>query len=104
MFFETNSFDLKKESYVELNKLVSILKNNPNSKVEIGGHTDNRGAKALNDKLSSNRAKAVRDYLVTKGIKGNRLTSKGYGSSKPIGSNDTEEGRAQNRRTEFKVL
>ena len=104
IFFETNSFELKKESTVELDKLSQLLKDNPAMKIEIGGHTDNIGSDESNQKLSENRAKSVYDYLVTSGIVAARLTFKGYGKSKPIASNETEEGRAQNRRTEFTVI
>ena len=103
IFFETNSFELKKESTVELDKLAQLLKDNPSMKIEIGGHTDNIGSDESNQKLSENRAKAVNDYLVKAGIVATRLTYKGYGKTKPIATNDTEEGRAQNRRTEFTV-
>jgi outer membrane protein OmpA-like peptidoglycan-associated protein len=73
-------------------------------KIEIGGHTDNTGDKAKNKTLSMNRAKAVKDYLVSKGIDATRLTAVGYGDSAPVADNGTPEGRAQNRRTVFKVL
>jgi outer membrane protein OmpA-like peptidoglycan-associated protein len=77
---------------------------NPSLKVEISGHTDNLGNATENIKLSTNRAKAVVDYLVNKGIAANRLTYKGFGSTKPIADNGTEKGRAKNRRTEFTVV
>lgn len=73
-------------------------------KVEIGGHTDNVGDDSSNQVLSDNRAKAVRDWLIENGIAADRLTHKGYGETEPIASNDTEEGRAQNRRTELKII
>jgi outer membrane protein OmpA-like peptidoglycan-associated protein len=103
IFFESSKFDLKPESKIELNKLATLLNANPERKVEIGGHTDNVGADDANLLLSQNRAKAVVDYLVSQGISAERLTSKGYGETVPIASNDTEEGRAKNRRTEFTV-
>ncbi|GDX52227.1 hypothetical protein LBMAG27_12740 [Bacteroidota bacterium] len=103
IFFETNSFELKKESTVELDKLVQLLKENAAMKIEIGGHTDNVGSDESNQKLSENRAKAVNDYLVQAGIVATRLTYKGYGKTKPIATNDTEDGRSRNRRTEFTV-
>lgn len=102
--FEANSFKLLPISLIELDKLLQILVENPNLKVEISGHTDNLGNATENIKLSTNRAKAVVDYLVNKGIAANRLTYKGYGSSKPIADNSTEKGRAKNRRTEFTVV
>jgi outer membrane protein OmpA-like peptidoglycan-associated protein len=73
-------------------------------RIEISGHTDNRGSAELNQKLSENRAKAVVDYLVAKGINPSRLEYKGYGKDQPIATNDTDAGRQENRRTEFKIL
>ena len=73
-------------------------------KVEISGHTDNSGSDSHNNKLSLNRAKAVYNHLITKGIKTDRLTYKGYGSKQPVDSNETDKGRQNNRRTEFKVI
>ncbi len=104
IFFETGSAELKSESRVELNKLLTLLNQNPTMKVEISGHTDNVGSKDLNLKLSENRAKSVVDFLINAGIDRSRLSSKGYGDSKPIDDNNTPEGRANNRRTEFKVI
>lgn len=103
IFFETNKADLKPESKTELNKLVDLLTKNITLKIEIGGHTDNVGADADNLKLSDARAKSVMAYLITNGISADRLTAKGYGETLPIADNATPEGRAQNRRTEFKV-
>jgi outer membrane protein OmpA-like peptidoglycan-associated protein/Tol biopolymer transport system component len=104
VFFETNSYALKPESRVELDKLVSLLAANPQRKVEIGGHTDNVGSDESNLQLSDNRAKSVVEYLISKGIDASRLTYKGYGESQPIADNESEEGRAKNRRTEFRVI
>ncbi len=104
VFFNSGSFQLKPESFAELGKLVSILKNNPNSKVEISGHTDSQGNAQANVQLSQNRAQAVMTYLVSNGIPAKALTAMGYGASVPVADNATEEGRAQNRRTEFKVV
>lgn len=104
VFFETSSAKLTQTSYAELNKLVSLLKKNPNTKVEIGGHTDNRGKKGVNDYWSKERAKAVYNYVVSKGINKSQLTYKGYGSSKPVATNNTDAGRAKNRRVELNVL
>jgi outer membrane protein OmpA-like peptidoglycan-associated protein/Tol biopolymer transport system component len=104
VFFETAKFDLKDQSRVELDKLTSFLEKNPKMKIELSGHTDNVGDKKMNQVLSENRAKAVLDYLVKRGIKVERLTTKGYGDTLPIADNNTEEGRAENRRTEFKVV
>ena len=104
VFFETNKWDLKPESMTELNQLAELLKTNPTKKVEISGHTDNVGNDASNQTLSDNRAASVVSYLISKGVNAAQLSSKGYGESKPVASNDTEEGRAKNRRTEFKIL
>ena len=104
VFFDFDKSTLKKESEVELNKLVDYLTSNKGIKIEIGGHTDNQGSQTYNEKLSNDRAKAVYDYLVNKGIDSNRMSYKGYGLNKPIASNDTEEGRALNRRTEFTIV
>jgi OOP family OmpA-OmpF porin len=83
---------------------VSVLKQNPEIKVEIQGHTDHIGTAVYNQGLSENRAKAVRDYLVRQGIASYRLTAEGYGLTQPVASNDTEEGRAKNRRVELKPV
>ena len=104
IFFEFDSFELLSDSYAELNKIADFLKSNPNIKIEIGGHTDNLGSKAYNLSLSENRAKSVYTYLINKGIEAKRLSYKGYYFSKPIADNDSDEGRALNRRTEFKII
>ena len=104
VFFETSKWELKPESMIELDRLVILLKANPEKKIEIGGHTDNVGSDEANITLSNNRAQSVVDYLVKKGIAATRLTAKGYGESVPIATNDTDSGRATNRRTEFKVI
>lgn len=104
IFFETDRYNLKPESMAELEKLLEFLQNNPEIKIEIGGHTDNQGSKEHNQVLSENRARAVYDYLIEKNIDSKRLSYKGYGFAKAIATNATEEGRAQNRRTEFTIL
>jgi len=104
LFFETASWVLKKESSIELNRVVKILTENPSIKIEIGGHTDNSGDASKNTTLSTNRAKAVLNYLVANGIKADRLTSKGYAATQPLADNQTAEGKAQNRRTEIKLI
>ncbi len=104
IFFDTDKFDLKKESLAELKKLVALLKSNPKMSIEIGGHTDNQGSKTHNQALSQNRAQSVMNYLISQGISKERLTSKGYGDAKPIADNGTEEGRKLNRRTEFTIV
>ncbi len=104
IFFETDSYKLKPESQAELQKLIDFLNYNMRIKVEIGGHTDNVGTKSYNQSLSENRAKTVFDYLVNHGIEQSRLSYRGYNFSKPIDNNDTEAGRANNRRTEFRIV
>ena len=104
IFFDFDQAILKSESYPELDRLASILKKNPDAKAEIGGHTDNKGTHQYNLNLSKKRTQAVVDYLVSQGCNGSNLTAKGYAETVPIASNDTEEGRAQNRRVEFKFV
>ncbi len=104
IFFEFNKATLLKESIAELENIYLLLTENPKLHVEISGHTDNVGSAAVNNKLSLERAKAVVDYLIEKGIANERLTSVGYGFEKPIAPNTTEEGRQKNRRTEFKII
>jgi outer membrane protein OmpA-like peptidoglycan-associated protein len=110
VFFDYESFDLTKDSRSELNKLFNLLSNNPSIKVEIQGHTDSKGLKSFNKKLSQKRAESVRKYLVKKGINKIRVTAVGYGENQPIAKNtnsdgsDNEEGRALNRRIELKIL
>lgn len=101
--FETNSFRLLPVSLIELEKLLQMMQENTGIKVEVSGFTDNVGNVKDNQVLSEKRAKAVVDYLVEKGISPTRLTWKGNGEANPISQNDTEEGRAQNRRTEFTI-
>lgn len=104
IFFETNSYKLQNESKYELMKLNEFLKSNPSVRIEISGHTDNVGADAANQTLSSNRAKSVYDQLIKLGIESNRLVFKGYGKTQPVDVNTTEAGRANNRRTEIKII
>lgn len=104
IFFETNRFELNPISQTELDKLVILLNENPTLRIEISGHTDNIGKAETNLLLSDNRARSVVEYLVTKKIDPKRLSHKGYGLTKPIADNSTEEGRAQNRRTEMRVI
>ena len=104
IFFDSNSDLLKKESEIELDKFVSLLNENPNLKIQINGHTDNVGKKEDNQKLSLNRANAVVKYFVSKGIKTTRLTAVGFGDTKPIADNNTEQGKNNNRRTEINVI
>lgn len=104
VFFATGQYTLLDESKSELDAVVTLLNNNPTLKVELGGHTDNVGKESDNQQLSEQRARAVRDYLIVQGIDASRLTYRGYGESQPVASNDTEEGRSLNRRTEFKII
>ena len=104
VFFDTDKADLKPQSRAELNKLKLLLTENPTMRIEIRGHTDNVGAEKDNQILSEKRAKAVKDYLSQNGIGAERLLSKGFGKTMPIDSNDTEQGRQNNRRTEFVIL
>ena len=104
IFFETNSYQLKDESKAELMKIISFINENPDFKLEISGHTDNVGSESDNLSLSTNRAKSVYEFVISNGANKDNLSFKGYGESKPIDTNDTEEGRARNRRTEFTIL
>ncbi len=104
ILFDINSAQLQNISLIEINKLLQLMSENPTVKVQINGNTDNVGKPADNLKLSTNRAKAVVDYLMSKGIDGARLLYKGFGSTKPIADNKTEAGRSQNRRTEFVIV
>ncbi|MEI6435268.1 MAG: OmpA family protein [Bacteroidota bacterium] len=104
IFFDTDKFILKDESLAELNKLLGLLIQNPNLKIEISGHTDNVGSADHNLELSRNRAKAVYEFLIEHKVDNSRLSFAGYGFQKPIDENTTEGGRANNRRTEFKVI
>lgn len=101
--FKTGSDELTPNAKLVLDDQVAALKGQPRMTVEIAGHTDNRGADAFNYALSVKRAEAVRDYLVNGGVAGDRLTARGYGEVQPRASNDTAEGRQQNRRVELKV-
>lgn len=103
VLFEQGKTNLLSQSYPELDLVVSFLKANPKVRIELSGHTDNRGIPSQNVKLSQARVDKVKAYLVTKGIEGRRVTGKGYGGSKPIASNDTEETRQFNRRVEFTI-
>jgi outer membrane protein OmpA-like peptidoglycan-associated protein len=103
IFFDFDSDQLKSESLIELNKLIQLLTDNQSMHIEIRGHTDNVGSGQYNMTLSEKRATSVYNYLIKNEISKNRLSFRGYGDTVPIASNDTEEGRALNRRTEFRV-
>jgi OmpA-OmpF porin, OOP family len=102
--FETGKADLRPESFTVLDELVAYMVRKEDERIEIGGHTDNVGTAKSNLVLSQNRANSVRNYLISKGIDETRVTSRGYGFSVPVAENTTAEGRAQNRRTEVKIL
>ena len=104
VFFNSGKWDVKSDSYAELDRLVALLSDIPSLKIEISGHTDNVGSVSFNKLLSQRRADAVVNYLAGKGVDKKRLSAKGYGQSKPVDSNNTAEGRALNRRTEFEII
>lgn len=105
VFFDLDKSTLRPESKIELDKLYAFLMNNPKIKIQLNGHTDNRGDKAHNQKLSEDRAKAVVDFLIAKGIEPGRLSSKGFGDTKPIIADPkTEADHQMNRRTEYIIL
>jgi outer membrane protein OmpA-like peptidoglycan-associated protein len=104
IFFDFDKATIKPESANELGRLVKLLKDNPELKIELGSHTDDIGSHDYNGRLSDNRSKAVVEFLIRNGIASGRLIAKGYGETQPLAKNDTEEGRKQNRRTEFKIL
>jgi outer membrane protein OmpA-like peptidoglycan-associated protein len=103
VFFEYDKSDLEPESFPELDRLAKLLKSSPNFKIEIDGYTDSDGGDAYNQDLSERRAQAIVDYLVKVGCNSDKLIAHGFGKTKPLASNETEEGRALNRRVEFKV-
>ncbi len=104
IFFDTDSSNLKPSSESELNKLITFMNSNAKIRIEISGHTDNVGKSAYNLDLSMRRAKSVYGFLAAHGISATRLVYKGYGDTQPIATNDNEEGRARNRRTEMKIV
>jgi outer membrane protein OmpA-like peptidoglycan-associated protein len=104
IFFRSGEFQLLEESKAELNLLVDFMRKDENLFLEVGGHTDSDGSMENNLVLSEERAKAVQDYLISQGVSQNRLSYKGYGENNPLLPNDSEENKAKNRRTAFKVL
>ncbi|HEU4583724.1 MAG TPA: OmpA family protein [Polyangiaceae bacterium] len=102
--FETGTAEIKSQSYSLLDEVVNVLNDMPDNRMAVQGHTDNRGSAAYNRELSQRRAQAVVKYLTDKGIAPERLDAKGFGPDRPVATNDTAEGRAQNRRVEFKVI
>lgn len=104
ILFATNSSTLSSASRSSLDKFATSLKNNPDTNMEIFGHTDNTGSDAINNPLSQRRAESVYNYLASKGISGARMEAKGFGSTQPVANNSTVEGRTQNRRVEVYIL
>ncbi|MCF6366231.1 MAG: OmpA family protein [Bacteroidales bacterium] len=104
IFFDFDKSTLRKESFSELNRLKKLLDDNKTMKIEISGHTDNKGSHEYNENLSKARAKAVVNYLISKGINAARLTSRGASWDEPVDTNETEQGRQNNRRVEFKII
>ncbi|MBI9082115.1 MAG: OmpA family protein [Desulfobacterales bacterium] len=102
--FDTNSARINRQHYPLLDDVVAVLEENASLRIEIQGHSDNVGSAAVNARLTQNRALAVMDYLVSKGVSRNRLDANGFGSTRPVASNDTAEGRAENRRVELRPL
>ena len=104
IFFELNSFDLKDESATELNKMIQFMESNPLVTIEIGGHTDSSGSQNYNLVLSEKRAQSVKNVLVQRGLPSDRIHIKGYGMTEPLNSNRSEQEKAENRRTELKII
>ena len=101
--FAFNSAELTSSAKTNLDKLATVLINNPDTNINIYGHTDNKGTAQVNQKISENRANSVKNYLISKGIASSRMITMGRGFSEPIASNDTDAGRAQNRRVKFAI-
>lgn len=104
IFFDTGKSELRPESGPELDRLITTLNEAPKMVIEVRGHTDNTGSNEINAKLSQDRADSVREYFISKGIEPDRVASKGFGESKPVATNDTDEGRQKNRRVEFVIV
>ncbi len=104
IFFDTGKAELRPESSPELDRIVTVLNDNPKMTIALNGHTDNVGTAESNIKLSQDRADSVREYLISKGIEPDRVASKGFGETKPVATNDTDAGRQQNRRVELLIV
>ncbi len=102
--FDTKKYEILPSQYPALDKVSEVLKMNPDLRIRIDGHTDSTGTEDFNQTLSENRAAAVRDYLEDAGIESGRLETRGFGTSAPVDSNDTPEGKARNRRCQLTVL
>lgn len=104
IFFDFDKATIRSESANELDRLIKLLTDNPTLKIELGSHTDSKGSDDYNQKLSQSRSQSVVTYLIGKGISTDRLVAKGYGETAPVATNETEVGRQENRRTDFKIL
>ncbi|RYD76153.1 MAG: hypothetical protein EOP53_15250, partial [Sphingobacteriales bacterium] len=104
IFFDLAKATLRPESYPELDRVIKYMQDNPTLEIAMGGHTDNIGSDDANLALSADRSKAVKDYIISKGITDNRITSKGFGETQPVATNETDEGRQLNRRVEFTIV
>lgn len=104
VFFDFDKWDLRPESFIELNRVVKLLEENPSVVIEMSAHTDSYGSDEYNFNLSDNRARSCMEYILSKGISPDRITSKGYGETQPVAPNDTPENRQLNRRVEFKIM
>jgi OmpA-OmpF porin, OOP family len=104
VFFDFDKSDLRPESFVELDRVVKLLNENPGIEIEMSAHTDAKGSDEYNFKLSDDRARSVRTYIISQGITEGRIASKGYGEAKPVDTNETDEGRQLNRRVEFTIM
>lgn len=104
VYFDFDKWDLRPESFVELDRVVKLLEDNPAIEIEMSAHTDAWGSDEYNFKLSDNRARSVMNYILSKGIPSSRIISKGYGETKPVAPNDTYDNRQLNRRVEFTIL
>lgn len=103
VYFKVGSAELNQSSSNNLNELASVLKRYPRTSIDLNGHTDNTGTKAINQKLSLDRALSVKSYLEEQGVKGRRMLTDGLADARPVASNNTDEGRRQNRRVEFVI-
>ena len=104
VYFDFDKWNLRPESFVELDRVVKMLADNPAIEIEMSAHTDSRGSDDYNFKLSDNRARSVMEYILSKGIATSRIRSEGYGETKPVVPNDSDENRQLNRRVEFTIL
>ena len=104
VYFDFDKWNLRPESFVELDRVVKMLADNPAIEIEMSAHTDSRGSDDYNFKLSDNRARSVMEYILSKGIATSRIRSQGYGETKPVVPNDSDENRQLNRRVEFTIL